>query len=385
MRTLERISVSGFKSIRELKDLELRQLNVMIGANGAGKSNFLKLFEFLHQTVSQKLQRYALQSGGANSILHFGQKNTATCSLSLQFRENNFYSGYRVEASPATGGGLFISQEKCLEPVEISDLEISQENCWAHAINRTVNPHIVTNGRGHYSSQESFLPEEARKAGTAEHILNFLLNSRPYHFTDTTASAYVKQIGDIGDNRILRPDASNLAAILYLFRNHFPANYDLIVRTVRMVAPFFDDFALQPLQENQNKIRLDWRDKGSDVSFDASYLSDGTLRFICMATLLLQPRLPALVIVDEPELGLHPSAINLLAELLASVATKTQVLVSTQSVSLVNEFQPEDIIVVDREEGNSTFNRLDADELSDWLSEYSLGELWEKNIFGGRP
>ncbi len=338
MRTLERISVSGFKSIRELKDFELRQLNVMIGANGAGKSNFLKIFELLYQVSSLQILNYSLRSGGTDAILHFGQKTTPTCIVSLQFGENGQTKNYFLELSPALNGAMFPSHQS------------------------------------YSADQESF----------AE-VYTQLSKSRPYHFDDTSDSSRIKQIGDIGDNQFLRPDASNLAAFLYLLQNHHSFHYQNIVETVRMVAPFFGDFALHPLPENDRKMRLEWKERRSDAYRDASYFSDGTLRFICLAALLLQPQLPMLLIIDEPELGLHPSAINLLAELLASAATQTQVLISTQSVSLVNQFQPEDIIVVDRENGNSTFNRLNAEELTDWLNEYSLGELWEKNIFGGRP
>jgi predicted ATPase len=117
-------------------------------------------------------------------------------------------------------------------------------------------------------------------------------------------------------------------------------------------------------------------------------LSDGTLRFICLTTLLLQPKslLPDTLLIDEPELGLHPFAINLLADMLQEAAESKQVIVSTQSVELLNAFQPEDVVVVQREEDASVFKRLDKAALSDWLADdYSLGELWKRNILGGRP
>jgi predicted ATPase len=162
-------------------------------------------------------------------------------------------------------------------------------------------------------------------------------------------------------------------------------SYKRIVAAIRQVAPFFDNFMLRPSPLNPQKIRLEWLEKGSDAYFSADYLSDGTLRFICLATLLLQPNLPATILIDEPELGLHPYAIVLLASLLRKTAARTQVIVSTQSVPLVNQFQPEDIIVVDREGFTSSFQRLDTANLESWLDEYGLGDLWEKNAFGGRP
>ena len=154
---------------------------------------------------------------------------------------------------------------------------------------------------------------------------------------------------------------------------------------VRLVAPFFDDFSLRPLPENKDLIKLEWMERNSDYPFLASHLSDGTLRFICLATVLLQPDPPDLILIDEPELGLHPYALNILADLIKSASTKSQIVISTQSVSLVNQFEVEDILVVDRYNGETTIRRLVEEELVDWLNDYSLGELWEMNIFGGKP
>lgn len=208
-----------------------------------------------------------------------------------------------------------------------------------------------------------------------------------YHFHDTSNSAKVKRTVNLNDNRRLREDASNLAAYLYFLKEKEPAYYRNIVDTVRMVAPFFDDFDLRPNSLNPDKIKLEWRERGSDAYFDANSLSDGTLRFISLVTLLLQPpgRLPSTILLDEPELGLHPYAITILANLLRSAAEHTQVIVATQSVTLVNQFEPDDIIVVDRVKDQSVFVHLGAAEIDSWLDDYGLGDLWEKNVFGGRP
>jgi predicted ATPase len=219
---------------------------------------------------------------------------------------------------------------------------------------------------------------------------------RSYHFHDTSSEAPVKQTQNIDDNFFLREDASNLAAYLYLYllKQRAQPYYKNIVDTIRMVAPFFDDFILQPAPLNNSKIKLSWREKGSkeprislQANFDAHALSDGTLRFISLASLLFQPQLPPTILLDEPELGLHPYAIRLLSDLLRYATTKSQVIVCTQSVTLVNQFAPEEIeiIVVERQEGHSTFERLVPQDIALWLEEYDLGELWEKNVVGGRP
>ena len=161
----------------------------------------------------------------------------------------------------------------------------------------------------------------------------------------------------------------------------------MIRRTVRLVAPFFDDFRLLPQALNEDKIRLEWQHVGSDAYFDASSLSDGTLRFIVLATLLLQPASlrPSVILLDEPELGLHPYAITMLASLVKPACVGTQVVFATQSTLLLDHFRPEDVLVADRVDGGTKLTRLDAADLQEWLQDYSLGQLWEKNQFGGRP
>ena len=189
------------------------------------------------------------------------------------------------------------------------------------------------------------------------------------------------------DNRFLRPDGSNLAAFLHFLRQRHESSYHLIRGTVRLVAPFLNDFVLEPMALNENKIRLEWRHKGSDAYFDASSLSDGSLRFVALATLLLQPaRLrPSVILLDEPELGLHPYAIATLASLVKQASVETQIVLATQSPLLLDHFQPEDVLVADRVSGGTKLNRLESAKLDAWLEEYSLGQLWEKNELGGRP
>jgi predicted ATPase len=356
--TLDRIEIEGFKSIRELR-LDLKPLNVLIGANGAGKSNFISVFGLLRHIVEGRLQFYVAQAGGADALLHFGRKRTP--ELTLRFNAGDL--GYAAKLAPSATDSLFFAEETCRAPTPEM-------------------PHLALMVIG---ASESDLPAVAEHIPPLHRLLERLRSWHVYHFHDTSASAKVKQTGDIGDNEALRPDASNLAAVLFLLRTKHPENYRRIVSTLRLVAPFFDDFRLRPSPFNEQKLQLEWSERDSDAYFNAHALSDGTLRFICLTTLLLQPNLPSLVIIDEPELGLHPYAIQVLAGLVRSAAERTQVILSTQSVSLVNQFEPEDLVVVDRSEGASVFRRLSTEDTKDWLEGYSLGELWEKNIFGGRP
>ncbi len=359
---LSKISVEGFKSLQEVKDLKLRNLNVLIGANGAGKSNFIALFRLLNQMVSGNFQTAVLQQGGANALLYLGEKTTPQITVQLDFERNAYYCVW----IPTVDERLIFAKETCIFYGD----RVPQ---WEKQL-----------GSGHL---ESRLPQAAQE--TKEPVLDYVLQGlnawKVYHFHDTSDSALVKKSRALNDNLYLRPDAANLAAFLYRLQQSAPQYYAAIRETVQLVFPVFDDFLLRPQPENENLIRLEWREQGSDYPFMAYHLSDGTLRFICLATLLLQPELPPTILIDEPELGLHPYAIEVLASLMRSAAERTQLIVATQSVTLVNHFTLEDILVVENRKRATTIERLDSEQLSDWLEDYALGELWEKNVFGGRP
>jgi predicted ATPase len=369
VRPVNQIEIAGFKSIREAK-LDMKSLNVFIGPNGAGKSNFIGVFKLLHRIIEQKLSVYVGEQGGANSMLHFGRKRTGKISLTLQFADGS--NSYGCVLAPNAEDSLFFQDEWC---------------AFSGTFQRTgfkANDYRVQLSSG---GRETQLLDEAQrhKGGIAAHVRDDFRSWRLYHFHDTSSSAGVKRKGDLSDNRFLRDDASNLAAFLYRLQQTQKTSYDNIVGAVRLVAPFFENFVLAPDALNPDKILLEWKERGGDEYFNASALSDGTLRFICLATLLLQPNLPSAVLIDEPELGLHPAAITLLTELLRSTSKQAQVIVSTQSVTLVNQLSPEEVVVVEHKDNTSTFERLDEARLQDWLGDYGLGELWEKNLVGGRP
>jgi predicted ATPase len=350
---LSKVVIKGFKSI-ESCDLELGSLNVLIGANGAGKSNFIDFFRMIQQILESNLQVFVSRQGGPDTLLHFGRKQTKQLEIELYFGKNNSYFAK-------------------LEPTQDNRLMFIEESSFWNA----------RIGGGHFETKAGKWAED--QAG--QDILQAMKRWRVYHFHDTSESAYVKQVHKINDNAYLRPDASNLAAFLYLLQETHPKSYRHIERTIQLIAPFFGGFNLRPSFQNKETIELEWFEQGQDVPFKAHTLSDGTLRFICLATVFLQPEeyKPATILVDEPELGLHPYAITVLASFIKAAAYDNQVIVSTQSVDLLNEFDPQDVIVVDRDKSKSILKRLGNEQLEAWLEDYSLGELWKKNVFGGRP
>jgi len=365
---LRRVILKGFKSIKEM-DLELRSLNVLIGANGAGKSNLVSFFKMLNEMMAGRLQQFIGTTGRAQSLLHFGPKVTPQMEARLEFEVDNGTDTYSIRLFYAAGDTLIFADET------LSFLQTGY-----------IKPKLVPLGSGH---EETKISQEADKGEPTARVFRHLLNHcRVYHFHDTSPTARVRQYCYIADNRWLMPDAGNLAAFLLRLREeNGGAVYQRIVSTMRLIAPFFEDFDLVPAGPNKKDIILNWRDKGSDQVFGPHQLSDGTLRAACLVTLLMQAEneLPDLIIVDEPELGLHPYALNVIAALFKKASHHTQVLVSTQSSTFLDSFDPEDIVVVNREGQESQLARPDPSKLEAWLAEYSLGEVWEKNVIGGGP
>lgn len=356
---LSRVTINGFKSIRNCS-IELNSINVLIGSNGAGKSNFVSAFTFLQNILHQNLAVASAQSGVA-SLFYNGPKVTDEIQMEFFFGNN----AYGFVLFPTDDNRIVFRKEyfKYFGSYE-NQSNVARghgESMWQNGVHNQLDDYI-----------KPILQRESW---------------RVYHFHDTSRNSRVKQEHYVANNAVFQQDASNLAAFLLRLRENYTDQYQDIVSTVRMIAPFFDDFVLAPKEANNELIVLKWQKKGCEDVFTASQLSDGTLRFICLATLLLQPKelMPSTIIVDEPELGLHPFAITILAELVKSVAQKKQLILSTQSVELLNWFEPEDVIVVDNSDNGSIFRRLDAASLGSWLEEdYSLGDLWNKNLLGGR-
>jgi predicted ATPase len=336
---------------------------VLIGANGAGKSNFVGFFRLLRELIDQRLQ-IALQTmeGGGDACLYMGPKITQRFVAKLYFGKN----GYEFALLPTTDNRLVFAEETAT----------FEER---RGIRRE------TLGLGHAEARLKDFKDGALSL-VFKYVYRAISSWVVYHFHDTSLTSGVRRQTAIHDNEVLRSNAENLAAFLYRIRQNGPGSYNQIRDVVRLAAPFFDDFKLRPVPGSESLIQLEWLQKDSDYPFLAHQLSDGTLRFICLATALLQPSPPPTMFFDEPELGLHPYALTLLGNLFKQAAEQgKQLIISTQSAPLLNEFAPEDVIVVERHQGESTFQRLDSANLSQWLEDYTLGELWQKNVLGGRP
>ena len=395
MRYIERINIAGFRSIRAInyegtheideKGLPLGHLNVLIGANGAGKSNFLSFFKLLQTIVEvdsskgkedkerdreDRVRLYAGTSAGANHLLYFGTRVTRELTADIWLEGDSDPSATRI-----------LSYDFKLVPTADDHLVFALEAC-----NKPKSTRFSAGG-----GKAIALFDDHAASNMIRERFRVMAPIRIYHFPDEGGVSPARGVSDLGDNRYLRPEGENIAPFLYLLKSKHPSSYGNIVDVVRLVFPFFEDFQLAPRSVDESTIRLEWKESGEDSYRDASYLSEGTLRFICLATLLLQPQPPGLILIDEPELGLHPYAIGVLTDLLRAAAHDSQLIVSTQSVTLVNQLEPEDIIVVERQKERESlryetvFKRLEKANLDRWLEDYGMGDLWEKNLIGGRP
>ena len=368
MDQLAKVTLRGFKSIGDLIELELKGKNVLIGANGAGKSNFISFFKLLNwMTFGLKLQEYIGISGGGNALLHDGSQVTKHIECDLVFETEGGVNEYSLTFSYAAPDTLIFVDER----YRYSSRKIGGAASWTNL------------GAGH---RESKLHDDARDPDnkTARFILSLLRRCVVHQFHNTSETARIRQKWDKEDNRYLKDDGANLAPFLFRMKEERGKYYQRIVETIKLITPYFSDFFFDP---GDWSMMLKWTEIGTDMVFGAHQASDGTLRTMALISLLLQPEenFPAVLILDEPELGLHPYAINIVAGLIKSASLHTQVILATQSMAFVDYFDPEDIIVVDRPLRNSTFRRLTLEELKEWLEVYTLSELWEKNVIGGRP
>jgi predicted ATPase len=356
MPHLTSIQLEGFRSIRKLPKLTLNPgLNVLIGGNGAGKSNFIGFFQMLGHMMDPNLglQNYISERGGADAFLFRGVEETKELSAEVTFGNNS----YSMTLRAADDGRLFFAKEAT--PIYSSKGD---------------------QGTGHF---ESKLVTHRRPLKVGGIVWEGLQDWRVYHFQNTSRTTALMRPQNAVDNERLWSDAGNIAPFLLLLRTKHETYYQRIVSHIRQAAPFFGDFHLKA--DSNGQVQLLWTERYSPKLYYPHQLSDGSIRFICLATLLLQPEPPATIIIDEPELGLHPFAITVLAGMFRLAEEKCQIIVSTQSSPLVDHLQLEDLIVVDRANGETTLSKPDPELLKVWMDEYSVGELWDKNLIGGMP
>lgn len=372
---LNSIELKGYKSVNsEGQTLPINDdITVLIGANGVGKSNIVSFFQLLNYSMSGSLQTYIGENGFADAFLYYGSKTTDSFFAKLKFSDGKSINEYVFQLANAVGDAMFFR----FEDVTCSDKEKNEILS-------------ITLGQGHKESRLS-MEATGHQGFYLTGIAKLLSGCRYFQFHDTTKEAKIRKNGYIGDNKLLRSNAGNLAAFLYGIKHQQGGEpyYRRIIRYIQQVMPQFGDFIMEPSVVNKDYISLDWKEKDSDFIFGVNQISDGTLRFMALATLLLQPpkTMPSLIVIDEPELGLHPKAISLLAGLIKKASENAQIVLATQSPNLLDEFDADKVVVIERDEQQRTsvFKQLSSEQLREWVEEYTTSELWDKNVIGGRP
>ncbi len=409
MQHLNKITIKGFKSIKELNDFELKNLNIIIGANGAGKSNLISFFKMLNSMMNNNLNHYISNNGGMSDIMFGGRKVTEKMEFKMMFGDR----GFKFNLVPKPDDACAIEDEAVYYEADwfkisanhnynnhgrLSLVKEMQEEKQIQEVLKKIEVQQVFKKISESKEIQQILKKQIQAEELKpdallpdyhdpkyhESIYEAITSWRIYHFHDTGTTAKMRHYDIIENDKKLNDDAGNIAPFLLMLKNnHFEA-YKKIINAIKLAIPFFDDFILEPRKfGDATKVNLSWYQKGSDYPMQPYHFSDGSIRFICLTTVLLQPNPPETIIIDEPELGLHPSAIALLAELIQVAASKTQVIIATQSPELINYFAIDDIITATRKNNASHFERLKENDYSEWLEDYSVGELWCKNIIQG--
>ena len=372
---VESVRIRGFRSLADVELSNLRQANVLIGANGSGKSNFIRFFEMMHMMLGppRGLNEFVQRDGGGDDQLYGGSAVTSGMAAALAVRTDEGRNEYRFTLSHAHPDRLVFVEEA----VRVDEAHASEDEGWYSFSDRHPEPTVV------YLPHIRAIPQEQRRA--AQTIVDLLRSCAYYQFHDTSGNSNFKKRWDVEDNNCLLPHGGNLAAVLHRLERQDRPRFEAICRHIRRVLPVFDRFQIE---ESFGKVSLRWKAVGVDKTFGAHLTSDGSLRFFALVTLLNLPRemLPAVLLLDEPELGLHPVAVSLLGAMLKALAVDRQIIVATQSPLVVDAFDIEEVVVADLDDGTTRFRRLESKEYEQWLDgDFTPGELWQKNLFGGRP
>ena len=371
---ISHIKLSGYKSIKSAH-VDFNNLNVFIGANGSGKSNFMSFFQMLEFYLSSKdgLSEFVGKNGGANILMHFGTLTTKSIEAELKFATSSGENTYYVELGAAVGDKLYFKDEK----VDF------------HSTRHLHGQEPIPLGAGIAFSRLLQISEDdvEYKKGlqTIRTIRNIMRRWSFFQFHNTSKEAFIRGGSHMNDSGYLRSDAGNLAAVLFMLQDRHPSAFYSILSAMKQIAPFIERLEIKE-DYGSEYVRIKWSENAhGSYLLDVSQMSDGTLRALALVTLLTLPEKPPLICIDEPELGLHPEAVTIIGDLIKIASEDTQIIISTQSTKLIDCFDPEDIVVVSRDIGGTYFERLDYEKYKHWFDEYSISETWDTNIFGGRP
>ena len=370
---IESVRIEGFRSLAGIEVCDLPRAAVLIGANGSGKSNLVRFFEMVSWMIGAgRLSEFVQRQGGADDQLFGGSKVSPLMEAELTMRTDRGRNDYRFTLTYAHPDRFIFTDEA----FRFSRSDRSTEAQWSHL------------GSGHSEARIVEAAQQTESADfnpvTARVLVSLLRRCSVYQFHDTSDDSRLKKNWDAEDNAYLRSDGGNLAAVLLRLKEQEIQRFEWICACIRRVLPIFDRFEIE---ERYGRVMLRWKAKGMDKSIGAHLTSDGSLRFFALVTLLNLPSemLPDVLLLDEPELGLHPAAVALIGDMIKALATERQIMAATQSPLLVDAFDIDEILVLEMQDGKTNAHRYDEKQYREWLEDYTTGEIWQKNLLGGRP
>lgn len=341
---IKSVSIENFKSIKNLKELELENINILIGPHGSGKSNFLFFFEMVGKFTECSFQHYVIEQGGAKALTN----NSTTPSPNIQGKITFQEGEYTFTLSPDKDNCLTFAKEKIV----------------FYKDQKTWTPTKDTENE----TYESFLRQKRSNELFVKQLSQTFQTYRVYNFNDTSFSAKVRKPCNINDNRYFRTNGENLVAILYLMKKRYRANYDRLLYLFQYVLPSFDDFKFIINDKNPEFIRLQWKTKNTNY-MDIAYMPDGCLKILCLLTLFLQPTdfMPKTLFIDNLDTGISPRIIKMITMLIKEISSNTQIIAVAYSPEIINIFKHDCIITTEFKKGQSHFKRLDSSHLTNWL------------------
>lgn len=422
----DHIKIEGFRSFKKV-ELDLPPLSVLIGPNNGGKSNFLDLVSLMAEAGEGRLDEGIASRGGSRSVT-FGFNWFSSIAVELRFRtkmdhlrllglgglsSEEFLPDATFKLELSFEPTLIISVEQVIEePTREgrSPLSIVKRDARDCIFGRVAFMPVRTKGQKAAQSRglsklrrgtkveveerkalESrselaiFQVKDSRLYPTPYRILRELQQWTTYRDINVGPGSPLRLPGLVRPTVRLAADGANLSSVLYSIQQQHPGVWEEIIELLRTAYPDFKSITFPPEGGDGKVILRWWESPFEKEGVSANFLSDGTLKFLCLMAILKSPDPPPLICIDEPELGLHPDSIKLVGEMMQSAAARTQLIVATHSPQIVAKLDPEQVIVTEKENGETHLRRLERRELEKWLKEFNLSDLWLAGHFGGRP
>jgi predicted ATPase len=378
---IKRIKIHGFKSLKEI-DFELRPLNVLIGPNNGGKTNFLDFFAFLSEAAHEQLQDAIARRGGFHSLVFAGYADPKNQKLFWEIQcETPIVENPRISYKTTLTSTLSFPPGTKVEEESLGGQDLGVRKRPFSDLEKILAGHKILE-KPKLKEEELVIAQEPKEL--VEFMFRDYMRSWTIYEFSTAENSPLRREQSLKADIRISPTGDNLASVLHNLREQgqYREAYNEIIKTLKAAFPAFKDLHF-PSGGGEGKIIIRW-EEGFRRDFSANVLSDGVLKFLCLATLLLSSDPPDIICIDEPEIGLHPGLIGLVAEMLVAASEKTQLIVATHSPQLITHLKPEDVVVVERENGATVLKRLPAEQLQSWLRDFTLGELWLTGVIGGR-